>query len=268
MNKPKRRPVRRTPKVFNSAYAPPRQIDWAAYRNLWPLAAILLAVVGFYALGKLPALRVQTVEVSGTPDAALVKELNKLKGDSLLSRALQVKVVAIKDRLPHVGELACRRGIPGTLKCTASLRNTVIYWRLAGKTYAVDTNGFIFAQSTPAKNAVVVEDKTTAELHLGKTVASSLTITKFVDLANALKQNHLTFDHFYVSDTLFQCGVILTSSTDPSIPFASKSPISVLFSFDQPIDGQIATLVQLLKEKGAQINDHIDLRVAGTAYIQ
>ncbi len=260
--------ARRTPKVFNSNYAPKAPFDWAQYRSVWPLGVLLLIVLAFYVTSQLPAFRVRTIDVTGQTIPELSTALGKLKGSSLLSSSLHTNITRIKNSLPALETLDCRRGIPGTLKCDAGLRSTALFWKSGGKTFAIDRNGFVFAEIAATPGSVAVEDKSAAPVRFGQVVASSVTIKNFIAVAKALEASHLQLASLYISDTLFQCGAIVTGSTDPSIPFAAKSPISVLFTFDQPIAGQVATLVQILKDKHEAIHDHVDLRVAGTAYIQ
>lgn len=260
--------TRRTPKVFNSRYAPKQKINWAQYRALWPLGLVLVVVVGFYILSQLPAFRVETIEISGPTTPMVVTALQKLKGDSLLSGSLQADVAHAENSLPILSALNCRRGIPATLKCSVTLRSPALFWLSGGKTYAVDQNGFVFGEQAATTGSLVVEDRSSAAVRLGETVASAQAVKNYIVLFKSLSDSHLTTTELFVGDTLFQCGAVLTASTDSNVPFAAKSPISALFTFDRPINSQVATLVQILKDKHDAISDHVDLRVPGSAYIQ
>ncbi|HSX42171.1 MAG TPA: hypothetical protein VLE93_02375 [Candidatus Saccharimonadales bacterium] len=261
--------ARRTPKVFNASYRPPpARLDLSQYRKLWPLFCLLALVVAFYIVGQLPAFRVQTVELAGGGTPELVAALQKLKGDSLLSGTLFADVTRVKNSLPTLSQLNCRRGIPGTLKCAVTLRHATLYWKAGDKIMAVDADGFAYAAATPPTGAIIIEDRGGSAPHLGQTVASRQTVEKYVELFTALTSSHLTTSQLFIGDSLFQVGASLTASTDPTVPFAANSPISALFTLDQPATGQVATLIEILKAKHDAIHDHVDLRVPGSAYVQ
>lgn len=269
-NKTNRQITRRTPKVFHSSYQPVTQRDWQQYRALLPFVWLLLAFLAIYLIGRLPALRVEKVEVTPTTDSQLTDSLNNLRGQSLFSHGLTNNILKIQLDLPTINSLDCRRGIPGTLKCSATLRLPALVWKSGAASYVVDDGGFVYATLTaaPPAGVVIVEDKSAAVVHLGQTVASAGLVADFSQLANLLSKSKLQFSELYIGDTLYQSGAILTGSSDQAVPFAKASPISALFSFDQPLAGQVATLVEVLKEKHDQIGDHVDLRIPGYAYIQ
>lgn len=259
--------TRRTPKVFHSAYAPPRSFDWGPYRSLWPLIALLFLVVLLYVVSQLPAFKVKNIEVFGQTTPELLVAMQKLKGSSLLSGAISTGIQRVKNAQPNVESLDCRRGIPSTLKCTARLRQTALTWKSGPDYFAVDDKGYVFTKLT-VPVAMTVEDRSNKKTSVGETVASAETVADFNQLSNLLNKNQLTVDRFFVQDTILQCGVVLTGSKDPALPFAAQSPLDVFFTFDRPLDGQVATLLQLLKDKHDAITNHVDLRAPVVAYYQ
>lgn len=263
-------PIRRTPKVFNSNFQPARRFDWSQYRSLRPLFWVIGVLLAIFLIGRLPAFRVETIETIGDSSAQAAAALNDLKGQSLLSHSLTNNIDKIELSLPFINTLDCRRGIPGTLKCSVGLRKPSLVWKTGTDQFLVDQSGFVYATAPTSlpSGVAVVEDRSALPVKLGQVIASSQIISNFTTLAQLLNSSRLQFNELFVVDTLYQAGAQLTGSSDPNLPFANRTPISVLFTFENPLQGQVDTLVEVLKEKHDQITDHVDLRVPGYAYIQ
>lgn len=260
-------PTRRTPKVFHSNYRAPKPINWQLYRSLKPVLWLLVISAVIYFIGRLPVFRVEVVQVEGTDNQTIIDQLSTSKGQPIFSKAVRRNVDRLIAENLQIDELNCRRGIPDTLRCQVSLRVPAIVWRHGGKDWLVDQNGFVYGEKPVGQPIpVAIEDRGPTAVTLGTTVASSEIVSLYQKIHQQLTAKGLVVSNIFISESLYQVGVTLTSSTNPELPFAAKSPISVLMVTSYPVESQVATLVELLKTKQDQITERVDLRVPGYAY--
>jgi hypothetical protein len=260
--------VRRTPKVFNSNYRPPRPpIDWRPYLKLWPLVLLLIFAIGVDVLFHLPIFNIQTVNFVGSPDNFTTSTLDNLKGQSIFSKSINNTASRLRQSDLLISGLSCSRGIPNVLKCTVSLRQIVVTWESGSNFYAVDQSGFVFQKLSSAPSGMlIIEDRSGSSVKLGEEAISSDLIGKYQDIASSLTAAGFTVSNLYISDTLYQVGAVTTGNK--TLSWQPAQPINLLFVTTSPIAGQISTIVTVVQTKASQVTQSIDVRVPGYVYIK
>lgn len=259
-------PIRRTPKVFQSNYRAPKTADGRRYRSLKPLLWLSVAVMAIYLFGRLPLFRIQTVQVDGTVDEQLTKELEAAKQYSIFSAAIRRNTERVLASNLQLDSLDCRRGLPNTLRCQATMRQPVLIWKQNGQEWLIDKDGFVYASKSSDVRVPVVDDRGSKAVALRQTVASSDIVSFYNEVIRQLQANGLTVEQLFISESLYQVGANITGSTSPELPFPQKSPIAVLMTTSYPVESQVMALLEVLKTKNDQISERIDLRVPGYVY--
>lgn len=258
---------RRTPKVFYSSYSQTQRgrfgPETAQPGQLRQLLIVAIIIVGGYFLTRLPVFQVKTIALEGSDDAALIAELDSLKGRSILSAGVTEKVQEVGAAHPELGELSCIKGIPNTLRCAATVRQAQLGWLTNGQVFLLDQYGIAFQQTaTPA--VPVVEDRKNVAVALGDQPISSEVLIIYQDIKTRLAESGYTIEKFFVNTSVLHAGVIVASRS-PGLPFPAH-PIEVEFSLSYPVSIQISTLNKLLESKSGQIGSRVDLRTPGYLY--
>lgn len=263
------RSARRTPKVFNSSYRPkqPKTRDWQKYRALLPLGYVVVSGLVLWSIFRLPAFQIKNVIIDGDKPAAVQESLEGLKGTLIFSSHIEtVRQKLLHDHL-EVEDIVCRRGLPNTLRCQITLSQPVLVWKKGDAQYLVDQNGLLYAnKSDSATNFPVVEDRSPIPATIGQVVASPQAVNNIQHLATALSSKGYQTQEFFITETLYQIGAVLTGVTPTGTPFPAKQPINVLFITTYSLDDQVKALSSIFKNNANQINEYVDLRVAGYAY--
>jgi cell division septal protein FtsQ len=256
--------LRATPKVFNQSiqFTKPSNKRNTYWR---PILGLLTLVVVVLAIGRIPALRINQIILSGTTDSQVISKLDELKGHSLFSRDIARIVGEAKHQNTKLASLDCRRGIPRLLRCNATERTGQVIWQVKDSRYLTDGDGLVFALAdSPSPDLITIEDRFSQTINLGSTVASKPIIDQYRQLAELLKRNSIGFDRLMLDETIYQVTVKLTSINVNET--TTLKNLDVLFSLTNPLDGQVKSLVALINDRSGSINDHIDLRNPGYAY--
>ncbi len=257
---------RRTPKVFNSQYQPPKKFDWSAYQRLKPLLVLLVVVIAFYLVGRLPIFHIKEVTLSGDTSEAVVNELDALKGKSLFSRFVIETTERLEAANPSVKDLSCSRGIPSTLRCQLSLRQASIGWKKDGVIYLVDQSGYAFKEQGDTAVPLIVEDKGAQPVKAGQVVASREVVDVYLSLIKQLQERGYQLGTFSIAESLYQVNVAVTGNTSADWQWTPATPITLLMVTNYPLSAQIDAATQLLKTKSSAISERVDVRVPGYAY--
>lgn len=241
-------------------------MDWSKYRSLKPLIWLLLAIIGIYVFFHLPYFSIKTVQVVGTSDADTHSKLESLKGMSIFSQEVGRRVEQIKNENLTIADLQCSRGVPDTLRCNVSNRQPSILWKQGDKIYLVENNGFIYGNKVEDSSTLVIEDKTTEPLGLGKTVASSDIIKAYHDIYKELTDRGFIVANLYVADTLYQVGAVVSGNSAADVNWHPKTSINFLLVTSYPINTQADILLATVKSKSDKISERVDVRVPGYVY--
>lgn len=255
--------IRRTPKVFHSSYRPPTPQPPANYRNLRPLIWVLLAVVGFVLVGRLPIFTVKTVTVTGTDQAAIIEKLQTIKGRSIFSRSIALAIDQILATDLSVKTVECRRGIPDTVRCQVSMRGSALVWRRGESIFSVDDRGLVYANGG---DGVVVDDRGTNLLAIGQTVASADSIDAYKRLHQGLIERGYGVNNLFIGESLYQVGAVI--SGNGKMEWAPASPVTAMFITSYPLPSQLAAVDEIVRTKREKITQSIDLRAPGYAYVK
>jgi hypothetical protein len=223
-------------------------------------------VLLLWGLTRLPVFQIKTVAVEGSDNVELQKDFQGLIGTSVFSRELSrtVERWLLKDR--SLSGLECRRGLPDSISCEAVLRAPSLVWLRDGKEFLVDDDGALYAEKGPqALSLPVVEDRLAEAVQIGNAVASAEVVEQLTRLHRLLGDRGITVSKFFITDSLYQIGAVLTSWQDSSGAVVNKE-LTALFVSTQPLEAQTKALRALLRERGSQINERVDLRVPGYLY--
>jgi len=261
--------LRRTPKVFQTNYRPPQKVDWSSYRPLRPLLVILIFIVALWLVARLPIFSISQIEVVGSSDPSVTEELNVLKGRSIFSRLISETTTHLLTHDLTLQSLTCSRGLPHTLRCQVTLRSAAIGWKRGDTTYVLDQNGLVFAlQSDRFPVSLVIEDRGTSPVEVGKVVASNEAITAYQSISSALQEKGFALSTLFINDTLYQISVVTSSNNQPEVNWTPKQPVTVLMVINYPINDQVAALLQAVKDKKDKITSQVDVRVPGYVYVK
>ncbi|HEU4759390.1 MAG TPA: FtsQ-type POTRA domain-containing protein [Dehalococcoidia bacterium] len=122
--------------------------------------AVAAAVIGVVLLYRSPLLRVQDVQVTGTTnlDQAQLRELAGLDGATMFDPPLDRAEERIA-ALPLVKAVEAQRRWPHSVRIQVTERTPWGYWRVAGATYVIDSEGVVLADLQPPEGAPAIEDK-------------------------------------------------------------------------------------------------------------
>ena len=257
--------IRRTPKVFNSSYQPPRSAQPGQYRSLRPLIWLTIVVAAVILISRLPVFTIKEVLVQGIDDQSVTDKLTSVRGHSIFSPFINGTVEQVRAGNPHINNVDCRRGLPDTVRCTVTLRVPSLVWLHSGKTWLVDVDGFIYAEGS-VPDLPVIEDRSPAVVATGETVASREVITQYRELRDGLVKDGFGLTGMFITESLYQVGAILTNNNQPEVNWAPKSPVTVLFVTTYSLESQRQALKEVLAQKKESITGRIDLRVPGYVY--
>lgn len=269
---------RRAPKVFFSSYRPP-QSNGKSSGQFRQMIIVVLVIIGGYFLTRLPVFQIQHIELSGNPSPAIKTELEKLKGQSLLSAASSNKVREILANNISILNLECDKGIPNTLRCAVAFRQPQFIWQSNSNRYYVDKEGYAYAKvdednTTPKaivsgerslSNALVaIEDRKKLTVKPGDLLMSEEVVEIFQNIAEHLEQAGIEVDGYFVNTSVLHPGVVASKRADNK-PFP-KQKIDIYFSASYPVENQIKILDKLLSKSASKIKSYVDLRTAGYIY--
>lgn len=261
--------LRRTPKVFGTSYQPPTPSNSRSSvvrQRAWrPIAVVATLVIGAFLIARLPFFQIKSVTAEGVTSTELTADLQALVGHSIFSSQITRVTNRWLSRDQSLESLVCRRGIPNTVRCSATNRTGVMVWRQGGAEFWVDQNGRAFALRAATEPApLVVEDQGVA-VKLGGNVASREIVDVFLRLHQRLAERSIAVKHFFVADVLYQPGAVITSFPVNGQTNLEKE-LTAVFAVTESIESQVRTLSSLLASRGTQIQTRIDLRVPGYVY--
>ena len=177
-----------------------RRLRRARLRRVLMAMAVVASLAGLVVLYLSPALRVHDVQVVGAlqVDAARVKELASLNGDSMLHPDLANAEQQI-GYLPLVKAVSIERHWPQTIRIVVTERSPWGYWQVGDTNYVIDSEGVVLANIPPAEGAPAIKDMSNpVRLVPGDRVdidAVRLTQTLLQKVPEALALNVISFEY-------------------------------------------------------------------------
>lgn len=248
--------VRRTPKVFNSSYRPPRTGPSVDLRQLKYIFIVLLILAGLYGITKVPAFRISNIQID-TDNQLLLDEVNKLQGQSLLGSAVTSMNNEILANNLSIKTLECSKGIPSTVKCFVTFREPVFNWQgKDGKIGLLDNNGLLFEEVTVPKEGAMLVSDNSMDFKVGEVVVGAPIINAYQSLIALTKAREITILKFVVNDTTLQVDAQIGSGQ------------TVKFNLTNSLVGQVDTVKTVLASQPQNAKTVIDVRVPGNLYLK
>lgn len=258
--------TRRTPKVFQSNFRPPT-ISKPSYRSLRPLLWLAVAMLVVFAVSRISIFPIKTIDITGQASEGVRNELEKLKGKGLLSREVKHRLGIIAQTTGELSALECSKGLPSTLKCSATARTPALAWKLGESYFEIDQRGQVYSKVSETQVRPVVIDRTpSSEPAMGTNILSTDLIAIYRDIPELLTKSGYTVDNLFVADSLYQIGAQVTGRKTESLDWLPGKPINFLFSTSYPISDQVQVINQLVDGKRDRITQSVDVRVPGYAY--
>lgn len=258
--------IRRTPKVFNSSYRPPRPDTRQQYRSLKPLLVVFAVVVVILLLSRLPIFTIQHVMVEGTTNQTVINYLEKLNGQSIFSRLIGSTVNQIRANHLDINTIECKRGLPDTIRCQVLLRTPAIVWHHNNQRWLVDEQGYVYGPAGAEEGLLLVEDRGPTGVAIGQIVASEEIVSQYQQLITDLRTDGYAVTTIFVTESLQQPSIIMTGNESPGFDWSPSAPITVLFVTTYSLESQRQALKEIIAQKKSSITERIDLRVPGYAY--
>lgn len=204
--------------------------------------------------------RVREVNIEG--ESALAREkLSLLSGRSIFSSAISQTAKELASQDLTISRVDCRRGLPSVLKCQINLRQAVFSYQQAGKTFLVDEQGLLFAEAPVQSGAVIIVDTTTTGAKVAAQPLSHELIKTYQTIVGRLSEQGYQAKELRLGDTLYQVEVV-TARPD------REQLLIVKFNLVESLNQQLEIMVSTLKQRSSEINDYLDLRVAGVVYFK
>lgn len=251
----------RTPKVFGTSYRPSVAPKTTKLHPSWKAVVLIVLIVGgFFMIARLPFFQLKEVELVGSSNEELSRELQSLAGHSIFSGYVSRKIDQLKLDHPSIEVLSCKRGIPDSLNCQVTYRTPQVIWQVAGQSFLVDKHGIVYGEKlSEFPELMVVEDPLNQNVNVGDLVASQEVIESLKNLRNLLNGRQVVSQQFVLSESLYQVAVKITHN---------GQPVSALFLLTASLEGQVESLVTTLGQKGESVKERIDLRVPGYVFVK
>jgi hypothetical protein len=225
---------------------------------------VALIIVGGYFLTRLPIFQIQNIELTGQSNSVLTKELEELKGQSLLSAAASNKVREITLANISILDLHCDKGIPNTLRCAVAFRQPKFVWQTSSGSYLVDSEGYAYAKANTDTDLVTISDRKGLKVEVGDQLMSEEVVAIFESIDENLDKRGIKVDSYFVNTSVLHPGV--TASKRSGSKNFPKQKTDIYFSASYPIATQVEILDKLLSKSSNSIKQYIDLRTAGYIY--
>ncbi|OGY18032.1 MAG: hypothetical protein A3F04_01725 [Candidatus Chisholmbacteria bacterium RIFCSPHIGHO2_12_FULL_49_9] len=231
---------RRTPNRKAPGFSPPprryllltaRHIGWMV------IGGITITFLGWLFFGRV--LRVNEVRCqkgSSACDPPILAELDRLKGQSILTGRWQFVSEKLKKADPSILQVRVVPKLPTTLTVFIDVREKVVRLRKlsSGYAYVADQEGFVFTTATETDNSlpeIIVPEK--EEIEMGKEIDDPK-LNQSVKLAVVLETNFIGFQRIEVQEEAFE--VWLTDG------------IPVLFPQEGDYNKMVTTLQRILSQ--------------------
>ena len=148
-----------------------------------------------------------------------------------------------------------QRGLPDTIKVSASVYQSKIVWRTLARSYLVNNNGIVYKEVEGATDLPIIQDRSDLSVQLGSQVVS----TNFIDFIIATnsrfaEKTGFKIANFEVNETIFQ----VDAFTDQGW--------KIKFDTTRSVDDQLDALNKLIGEPNVEIHEYADVRVEGRVY--
>lgn len=253
-----------TPKVFNAKYRPP-QPTGPSSRSWKPVIIVACIVLGGLALTRLPVFQISSIELIGNVSAATKEKIESLRGTTIFSDEVSRVVSGLRATDPLLADLQCSRGLPATLRCSASSREAAFIWKSGDRQFLLDRSGFIFAPAS-GESLLTIEDNKKQPAEIGQRITTEEVLDGYRGLTEALRAASFTVRQFSIDESFYQLTAHVTGRTDTAKPFPPIPELRIVMTTTYPFPEQIAVVVSLLEGRAPMIRERVDVRVPGNVY--
>ncbi len=198
---------------------------------------------------------IESVEVSGTQDAAVLAIANRLKGENIFRVRTTTLADDIRRAYPPVADVTVVRGLPHSVRLSMVLRKPMLRWQTSENVFILDQNGENFAAGE--SDAYAALPKVLDSSHYPIKVGQSVVSPSFIDFVYELQQQ---------SPALFTQRVINyeVKATTYHLDILLEGDIRVKVTVQRPVTEQLASARAILD---AHPEAHlIDVRIPQIGY--
>lgn len=247
----------RQPKIYS-----PTSKNGQSFEINKGLVWVIILVFGLIAFGwwlfYSDYFKIKNIEISGTLNDEVKKEINDFLGKNLLLFSIGKLDKKLVKRQTSIEKLNIIKGIPDTIKVEVLVRRPQIRWKTQDKIYFVDESGVVFNLDEFGEELgklPLVEDGRNLEIELGKKILTSDFIESIKQLSGKTSEaTGKEIESMKVYETTIHLEIKLRDS------------FRILFDTTADLEKQLYLLKKIKELHEGEIKEYVDLRVEGKAY--